>query len=121
MGNVIHVVFRKATEPDLERFIASQLSGDLQKVLGYERPDIADLIAGDYTKSLHRVRDLFACSIAFESNDIPIEHAEITQHVLEAAARAVATELDVIRNEIAIEIGMLAHSVMLDTARNLHR
>jgi len=121
MGNVVHVDFRKAGEPDLERFIASQLSEDLTKVLGYERTDIADLVAGDCTRSLQRIRDLFAFTLNFESNDIPFEHAENAQRVLQAAVRVVAMELGMIHKEIAIEIGALAHAVMVDTAAGLDR
>jgi hypothetical protein len=121
MGNVVHVDFQKGGEPDLEKFIACQLSEALAKVLGYERPDIAALIAGDYTKSLDRLRDLFAFSLSFPSNDIPDEHAQITRRVVEGAVRAVATELGVIRDEVAIVMGTLTHAVMVDTAISLNR
>jgi hypothetical protein len=120
MGDVVHVDFRNAGELNLEKFVASQLSGDLTKVLGYERTDIADLIAGDYAKCLARVRDLFAFSLKFESNDIPVEQAEITRRVVAAAVRVVGNELSVIRDEIAVEMGSLAHAVMVHTAVNLN-
>jgi hypothetical protein len=120
MGDVVQVDFRKTGELDLERFVASQLSEDLAKVLGYERTDIAALIAGDYTKCLDRVRDMFAFSLKFESNDVPVEQAEITRRVVDAAVRAVGIELSVIRDEIAVEIGSLAQAVMVNTALNLN-
>ena len=120
MGDVVQVNFCKAGGLDLEKFVASQLSEDLTKVLGYERTDIAALIAGDYTKCLDRVRDLFAFSLSFESSDIPVEQAEITRRVVAAAVRAVGIELSVIRGEIAVEIGMLAHAVMVTTALKLN-
>jgi hypothetical protein len=118
MGDVVHVDFRKAGEPDLERLVASQLSESLAKILGHERPDIAALIAGDYTRCLSRVRDLFAFSLGFPA-DTPDEHAQITRRVIEGAVRAVAIELGVIRDEIAVVMGTLAHAVMVDTAMSL--
>jgi hypothetical protein len=121
MGNVVHVDFGRAGEPDLEKFVASRLSEDLKKVLGYERTDIAAFIAADYTRCLDRVRDMFAFSLRFESKDVPVEQAEITRRVVEAAVRAVGIELSVIRDEIAVEIGTLAHAVMVNTAVNLNR
>ena len=121
MGDVLHVNFRKAGEMDLEKFVTRQLSEDLTRVLGHERTDIAALIAGDYAKCVDRVRDLFAFSLRFESKDIPVEQAEITRRVVEAAVRAVGVELSAIRDEIAVEIGTLAHAVMIDTASSLNR
>jgi hypothetical protein len=121
MGDVVHVDFQKAGEPDLETVIAAQLSEALTKVLGYERPDIAALIAGDYTKSLAHVRDLFAFTLGFPSHDMPDEHAQITRRVIEGAVRAVAIELGAIRDEIAVVMGTLAHAVMVDTAISLNR
>ena len=121
MGNVVHVNFRGAGKQDLETLIASQLSEDLTKVLGYERTDIAALIASDYTKCLDRVRDMFAFSLKFESNDISVEKAEITRRVVDAAVRAVGVELGVIRDEVAVAICTLAHAVMVNTALNLNR
>jgi hypothetical protein len=119
MSSVVHVDFHKAGKLNLERFIAFQLSEDLKKVLGHERTDVADLVAAQYTKCLHRVRDLFDFSLKFDANAIPVEQAEITRRVFDAAVRAVATELGAIRDEIAIEIGTFAHAVMIDTAISL--